>query len=107
MENLQLKKVIEDLHKQLKLLNVSNGNNETKLLKSNEERDKLKEIIKIMKQDEKLTKDTHKRQVEEMSHIIRRIDKHKNELINGFKKQLQLLDNLKRQKVMFLKESIT
>lgn len=70
-----------------------------KLAKCNEERDKLKEGVKILKQDEKVLREMHKKQIDEMSLIIKRIDKHRNELINGFNKQLQLLDNLKRQKV--------
>lgn len=45
-------------------------------------------------------KEIHKKQIIDMTQIIRRIEKHRNELINGFKKQLQLIDNLKKQKVM-------
>lgn len=34
-----------------------------------------------------------------MTNIIKKIEKHKMELLNGFKKQLLLIDNLKKQKV--------
>lgn len=98
-ENLQLRKEIEELNKQLKSSNLTINNNDFKFLRVNEDRDKLKATIKTLKDELKDIKDIQKKRTDEMNLIVKQIEKHRNELIVGFKKQLQLIDNLKRQKV--------
>ena len=44
--------------------------------------------------------DQEKRRVENLLSENRRLEKQKNELMTGFKKQLKLIDILKRQKVL-------
>lgn len=46
-------------------------------------------------------KDDSRKQINELTATIKQIEKHKLELINGFKKQMQLIDTLKKQKVHF------
>lgn len=77
-------------------LNLSNL--EVKLARANEDCEKAKAALKVAKTEEKELRELHRKEVTEMSLGLKRIEKHKNELINGFKKQLQLVDNLKRQK---------
>lgn len=44
-------------------------------------------------------KDHSRKQINDLTATIKLIEKHKMELLNGFKKQMQLIDNLKKQKV--------
>lgn len=44
-------------------------------------------------------KDTSRKQINDLTVTIKQIEKHKLELLDGFKKQMQLIDNLKKQKV--------
>lgn len=53
-ENTQLKKEIENLQKQLKTNNVSINQNELKLIKAQEECEKLKGTVKSLKQEDKV-----------------------------------------------------
>lgn len=104
-ENIQLKKEVEELHKQVKSANLKVTNNDVKLIRTNEEREKLKETIKMVNQELKELKGSHKKQIDEITSITKKLDKHRHELIAGFKRQLQLIDNLRRQKVCtFLKK---
>jgi len=46
--------------------------------------------------------DHDKKQVEQLLAANKTLERQKNELINGFKKQLRLIDVLKRQKVSLM-----
>ncbi|KAK9738900.1 hypothetical protein QE152_g9479 [Popillia japonica] len=97
-ENTLLRKENEQLQKDLKneLFNVSTA--EKKLKKITEEYEKQRATLKNAKQEEKDLRESHRKQINEMSNIIKKIEKHKMELLNGFKKQMLLIDNLKKQK---------
>lgn len=51
-------------------------------------------------------KDNSRKQINELTATIKQIEKHKLELINGFKKQMQLIENLKKQKVCLVTKQI-
>ncbi|KAJ8934134.1 hypothetical protein NQ314_013593 [Rhamnusium bicolor] len=44
-------------------------------------------------------KESHRKQINDLTSTVKHIEKHKTELLNGFKKQMQLIDNLKKQKM--------
>ncbi|GJQ76570.1 hypothetical protein Trydic_g2267 [Trypoxylus dichotomus] len=97
-ENASLKKENDQLQKDLKneILNVSSMEN--KIKKLSEDYEKQKACLKNAKQEEKDLRESHRKQLNEMTNAIKKIEKHKMELLNGFKKQMLLIDNLKKQK---------
>ncbi|XP_023016408.1 uncharacterized protein [Leptinotarsa decemlineata] len=98
-EFISIKKESEQLKKDLKTSNLNLKNFEVRLLRAQEENEKLKDSIKIVKDDEKELKDSFRKQISDLTTTMKHIEKHKMELLNGFKKQLQLVDNLKKQKI--------
>lgn len=53
-------------------------------------------VVKFPLQD---TKEVYKKQICELSGELKKNERNKSEFITGFKKQLQLIDNLKKQRV--------
>ncbi|XP_023707704.1 testis-expressed protein 9-like, partial [Cryptotermes secundus] len=49
--------------------------------------------------DNKELRDVTRRKSDEVAAVMKRLEKQKSELLLGFKKQMQLIDNLKKQKV--------
>ncbi|GFU57417.1 testis-expressed protein 9 [Nephila pilipes] len=72
---------------------------ETKLSRSLEENERLKTELRQAKQTSKEAQENYQRKMEELSTENRRIDKQNAELHNAIKKQMQLINNLKRQKM--------
>ncbi|XP_022902161.1 testis-expressed protein 9 [Onthophagus taurus] len=98
-ENVSLKKEIDQLQKELKNESANLANMEVKWKKASEDVEKHKAAYKNAKQEEKELRETHKKQISELSGVIKRIERHKMEILNGFKKQLLLINNLKKQKM--------
>ncbi|KAK9886692.1 hypothetical protein WA026_017611 [Henosepilachna vigintioctopunctata] len=98
-ENNVMKKEIENLKKEIRVISQNIISNELKLNKALEENEKIKILLRNSRKEEKDLKENHKKQLQELTSALHQTEKHKNELINGFKKQLQLIDNLKKQKV--------
>lgn len=97
-EKVTLKKENEQLQKDLKTTASNLSATELKLNRLNEELERVKLSLKTAKQEEKDLREAHRKEINEMTSIIKKIEKHRTELLNGFKKQLLLIDNLKRQK---------
>ncbi|KAG8179508.1 hypothetical protein JTE90_005257 [Oedothorax gibbosus] len=72
---------------------------ETKLTRSIEENERTKTEMRQLKQTGKEAQENYQRKMEELSTENRRIDKQNAELHNAIKKQMQLINNLKRQKM--------
>lgn len=89
----------EKLKKELKQINLNSGSNEVRLNRSIEEIEKLKNALRQAKQDEKDLRETHRKKTEELSGAVKRLDKQRVELLHAFKKQLIIIDNLKKQRV--------
>ncbi|CAG9764082.1 unnamed protein product [Ceutorhynchus assimilis] len=98
-ENACLKKELEHLKKQLKNGNLNFNNCEVRLTRACEENEKLKGSLKQAKEEEKDLKDGYRKQLNELTSVVKHLEKQKIELLNGFKKQTQLIDVLKKQKI--------
>lgn len=73
--------------------------NEVRLNRSLEELEKLRTIMHNHERDDKELRDVTRKKSDEVTAVMKRLEKQKSELLLGFKKQMQLIDNLKKQKV--------
>lgn len=94
-----VKKELESTKKDLKNSVLNANSLEVRLTRAQEENDKLKNALKMAKHEEKEMKETFKKQINDLTSIVKLMEKHKVELLNGFRKQMQLIDNLKKQKM--------
>lgn len=97
-ENINLKKEIDVLKKEVQSLNKNHSSNEAKINKILEENEKYKASLRAQKKEEKDLKESHKKQIQELTQTVQHVEKQKMEILKGFKKQLQLIENLKQQK---------
>ncbi|KAJ8925882.1 hypothetical protein NQ315_009734 [Exocentrus adspersus] len=102
-----IKKESEQIKKELKSSNLNVNNYEVRLNRAYEENEKLKATIKSSKEEEKELKEVYKKQINDLTVAVKRIEHQKAELLNGFKKQVQLIDLLKRQKMYLEAYKIT
>lgn len=63
-----------------------------------EENVKLKNTIKLNKIEEKDLREQIRKLHDNETKILKKMDKQRNEILQAFKKQLFLIDNLKKQK---------
>ncbi|KAK0089244.1 hypothetical protein PV326_004545 [Microctonus aethiopoides] len=97
-ENNSLKKDIDSLKKEIKILNQQSNNFDIRLNRSLEENVKLKNTIKLNKIEEKDLREQIRKLNDNETKILKKMDKQRNEILQAFKKQLFLIDNLKKQK---------
>ncbi|XP_014613909.1 PREDICTED: uncharacterized protein PFB0765w [Polistes canadensis] len=96
-ENSNLKKDLEELRKEIKTLNHQLNNYDLRLNRSLEENEKLKSTIKFIHLEEKELRDQIRQIREDKRQGIKHLEKQRLELLQAFKKQLLLIDNLKKQ----------
>ncbi|XP_066143673.1 testis-expressed protein 9-like [Euwallacea fornicatus] len=94
-----LKKETDHLKKDLKTTSASLNNAEVRLARATEETDKIKTSLKQCKEEEKELQESYRKQLTGLTAAVKKLEKQKIELLNGFKKQMQLVDALKQQKV--------
>lgn len=70
-----------------------------RLNRSLEELEKLRTIVHNHERDDKELRDLARKKEDKVAVVMKQLDKQKSELLLGFKKQMQLIDNLKKQKV--------
>jgi hypothetical protein len=70
-----------------------------RLNRSLEELEKLRTVMHNRVRDDKELRDLTRKKDDEVAVAMKRLEKQKSELLFGFKKQMQLIDNLKKQKV--------
>ena len=85
----RLKRALQDVEKQK--ISLKNLRQEEKVIWINKKR-----FLKLVFQE---SKDEYRKNLKDLNTTVKQIQKHKNELLQGYKKQIQLIDNLKRQKV--------
>ncbi|XP_043674406.1 uncharacterized protein PFB0765w-like [Vespula pensylvanica] len=96
-ENLNLRKDVEGLKKEIKTLNHQLNNFDLRLNRSLEENEKLKNTIKFNHLEEKELRDQIRKLQEDKRQGIKHLEKQRLELLQAFKKQSLLIDNLKKQ----------
>lgn len=89
---------LEALRKELRTALQTSRSNEVRLQRALEEVDKLRGVLQAHDRDDKELR----RRGDETVATVKRLEKQRAELLNGFRKQLQLIDNLKKQKVAYL-----
>ena len=71
---------------------------DVRLARALEDADKAKALLEKEKRDRRDEKNEHRQEKDKLQASIRKLDHQKAELLNAFKKQLKLIDVLKRQK---------
>lgn len=99
-----LKKELEELRKEVKNLNQQSISNDVRLNRSLEENEKLRSALKFSKLDEKDLREQVRKITEEKRQSVKNLEKQRSELCQAYKKQILLVDNLKKQKA-FLEAS--
>jgi hypothetical protein len=90
---------LETLKKELRTAVQTLKANEMRLNRSLEELEKLRTIVHNHERDDKELRDLARKKEDKVAVVMKQLDKQKSELLLGFKKQMQLIDNLKKQKV--------
>ncbi|KAH1006783.1 hypothetical protein HUJ05_007486, partial [Dendroctonus ponderosae] len=98
-ENKGLKNELDQCKRELKNATVSGNNYELRLSRAAEEVNKLKLTLTQYKEEEKDLKASFKKQHSELTLALKLLEKQKDELLSGFKKQMQLIKLLRDQKV--------
>ncbi|XP_055371947.1 uncharacterized protein LOC129605939 [Condylostylus longicornis] len=93
----QYKRNIEISKREIKVLNQTNKNLEKRLYRANEEIEKFKTQIDSIKNNERNNLETYRLEQEKLEKQVKDLKRQRNEFLNAYKKQLFLIDNLKRQ----------
>ncbi|XP_066491526.1 testis-expressed protein 9 isoform X1 [Tiliqua scincoides] len=94
-----LEKELENLKRAQKQASASQGTMEVRLNRALEEAERYKMELNKLKQSNKDAVNQEQKKFEELKSENKRLEKQKGELMAGFKKQLKLIDILKRQKM--------
>ncbi|XP_074649421.1 testis-expressed protein 9-like [Tubulanus polymorphus] len=93
-----LRKELDGMKRTQKQQSTNQSATEVRLNRALEEIEKYKSQLQKTKTSSKDTAEQDKRKMENLVAENKRLEKQKNELISGFKKQIKLIDILKRQK---------
>ncbi|CAG5124621.1 unnamed protein product [Candidula unifasciata] len=94
-----LKKDLDQTKRSQKKQQTSQSATEVRLNRALEEIEKYREQLLQAKSTSKDSQDSDKKRLEQLLADNKRLEKQKNELMAGFKKQMKLIDVLKRQKM--------
>ncbi|XP_033023493.1 testis-expressed protein 9 [Lacerta agilis] len=94
-----LEKQLENLKRAQKQASASQSTMEVRFNRALEEAEKYKMEVNKLKESKKDLVNQEQTKLEELKIEIRRLEKQKGDLMAGFKKQLRLIDILKRQKM--------
>ncbi|XP_050463284.1 testis-expressed protein 9 [Cataglyphis hispanica] len=101
-ENVALKKDVENLRKQINILSQESTNYDVRLNRSLENNEKLKNALKCSQIEEKELRNSIRKIQEDKRIAIKSLEKQRNELVQAFKKQILLIDNLKKQNMYLM-----
>uniref|UniRef100_W8BC05 Testis-expressed sequence 9 protein n=1 Tax=Ceratitis capitata TaxID=7213 RepID=W8BC05_CERCA len=99
MEQGGQQKELETARRELKMLSQTNTNLEKRLYRANEELENTKSALATLKNAERELKETMRLDGEAKDKQIKSLKKQRADLLNAYKKQLFLIDNLKRQNI--------
>lgn len=92
-------KELETTKRELKLTKQANSNLEKRLFRTNEELENLKNTLSAYKDSERELKDSTRLEKENQEKQIKSLKKQRSDLLEAYKKQLYLIDNLRRQNI--------
>lgn len=98
-EQITQQKELEMARRELKIVNQSNSNLEKRLCRATEDVESARNTLALMKNVERELKESSSRENEGKDKQIRSLKKQRADLLNAYKKQLFLIDNLKRQNI--------
>ncbi|XP_028046660.1 intracellular protein transport protein USO1 isoform X2 [Monomorium pharaonis] len=96
-ENIVLKKDLEGFQKEIRILNQQSINLDVRLNRSLESNEKLKNALRYSHTEEKELRNQIRKLQEDKKLAIKNLEKQRSELVQAFKKQTLLIDNLKKQ----------
>lgn len=96
-ENLMMKKDLDKLEKELKVSNQRGSNYNTRLNRSLEINDKLKSALRCSQAEEKELRNQIRKLQEDKRLTVNNLGKQLSELVQVLKKQMLIIDNLKKQ----------
>ncbi|CAF0739019.1 unnamed protein product [Rotaria sordida] len=94
-----LRKEYEQTKRQTKKQHQDQTQTDTKLNRALEEAERYKQQLNKMQQTTKDLSEQDKKKIEQLTNENRRLEKQRLELMNAFKRQLKLIDILKKQKL--------
>lgn len=92
-------KELETTKRELKLTKQTNTNLEKRMYRTNEELENLKNTLSAYKDSEREMKDSTRLDKEIQEKQIKSLKKQRSDLLEAYKKQLYLIDNLRRQNI--------
>uniref|UniRef100_A0A034V9Y0 Testis-expressed sequence 9 protein n=1 Tax=Bactrocera dorsalis TaxID=27457 RepID=A0A034V9Y0_BACDO len=92
-------KELETARRELKMLSQTNTNLEKRLYRANEELENTKSALALLKNAERELKESMRVDGETKDKQIKSLKKQRADLLNAYKKQLFIIDNLKRQNI--------
>ena len=98
-DNNLLKKEVEEARKESKKNLSKKSSSDIRLNRALEEAAKLRGQLLAAERDKKDALENGKKSVDELTLKTKFLEKQRNELLHGFKKQMELIDVLKRQKL--------
>lgn len=98
-EQISQQKELELVKRELKVVTQTNSNLEKRLFRANEDVDNARNALLLLKNSEREFKETTNKDNEAKDKQIRSLKKQRADLLNAYKKQLFLIDNLKRQNI--------
>ncbi|XP_029172382.1 dynactin, 150 kDa isoform [Nylanderia fulva] len=101
-ENVSLKKALESLKKEINVLSQQSNNYDVRLNRSLENNEKLKNTLKCKQIEEKELRNSIRKLQEDKRIAIKNLKKQRTELVQVFKKQVLLIDNLKKQNMYLM-----
>lgn len=98
-EVIKLRRELQDAIKATKKAAAGGSNNQVRYNRVVEENERLRQKIKDLESTIKDEGESQKVQMEKLAGERRRLERQRNELLTAFKKQMKLIDILKRQKM--------
>lgn len=98
-ENARLNSDISDASKKLVSSEKENKGREVRLARALEECDKFKEVLKSATAETKATGGDFRKEKDRLLRQVKSLERQRGEVLTAFKKQMKLVDVLKKQKV--------
>lgn len=98
-ENAQLKKELQESKKKISTADKEHRGREVRLARALEECDKFKSVLSNATKETKNAGGDFRKEKDKLLQQVRSLERQRGELLQAFKKQMKLVDVLKRQKV--------